>query len=535
LVKLRVVVAAVLALGVSVLTTLTDASASGFDYLSTYVGPSQPDRWFMFGDFQTAQGGCHGGGNSNEFEDLVSTVRYGDFCGNATQVAGPLGAGSVDVRYAGLAIQAAGGNYGSSCNGTGASACLELSLNAGGFGNPGVWRQTANCVWVLPSSTAVMTLYMGGVGDSGPAAGTVMLDSTDHWDTMGITVVGDGNGGQANASTSTRHALPPGLTPAGLWSQVCVVWSGDWGPSNSSFSGSGSVSVWVDGGNSGQPNLTYSPSTPVAGYSGRGFVAELDSAGDAVWGYGMWESNATFFSPVNASSIASHAPNGQCYSPTNGSLVNCLSFQGDTWPYVLWSGAFGLNAGGLNGTGISTSTTNSGWGGTTSSGGVPCSGAATQAPLSGDCKLQVPKLAQTDCSQYSLSITDVGADVSWLSCQLGDVFKSAINGVIYGVDAIIDLIEPGPNIFNPITALLGTLQTHAPFGYLYGAVDAVGNMFSASSQSPNLSVTLWGRTIPVHVSDAMQWLVPYRTVMAAGIYVTTAGAVIQSVRKRFAT
>jgi hypothetical protein len=163
--------------------------------------------------------------------------------------------------------------------------------------------------------------------------------------------------------------------------------------------------------------------------------------------------------------------------------------------------------------------------------------------LSGKCKYQlhpIDLIPLSDCSGYSLSITDVGGDVQWLTCNLGNVAKAignvgiaALNALILAANVVIDLVLPADNALDPLRAFQADLDTRAPFSYLLDAAAVLPHVFDGGSASPDLSLTFMGHSVPVHLALVLAYVQPYRSLLVALLYVSTAFIVWRSVRRSF--
>jgi hypothetical protein len=155
--------------------------------------------------------------------------------------------------------------------------------------------------------------------------------------------------------------------------------------------------------------------------------------------------------------------------------------------------------------------------------------------ISGSVKFQLAYLAIHDCGAENPSFpsaTDVGADVGWLACEVQNFLNLLGNVLIAGLNVIIDLLLPGDNWLDPVRGLWVSAQTHAPFSYMIDAFSAVQTIGSGAATSPNVSFTFWGHPVNWSLSSALQFAVPYRGLLAGGLYVTTAFAIFSSVRRR---
>jgi hypothetical protein len=252
-----------------------------------------------------------------------------------------------------------------------------------------------------------------------------------------------------------------------------------------------------------------------------GFSQDLNGTGSAFWGYGEWMGHA-------AEAITERCDHSGGVSDLGQPIANLCQGNG-SYLSILF---LGIGSGQLpqaNGPG-------------SSSGSGTVNGVCqTKGVISGKCKYQIPwasYMPLADCSGKSLSITDFGGDVDWLSCNLGNTLRAianvgigALNAVIFGLNAIIDLILPSDQWSDPVTAVYPTLQDHSPFSYVVGIATMLPGIFTASATSPDLSFTFLGHSIAAPFSVPLGFIQPYRGLLVALLYVATAFVLYRSIRR----
>jgi len=534
----RVKAGAIVALSVTaLLLRLLPAQASGFDYLTAFVGSSHPTSWQMMGDFH---GDLNCNGNSQEFEDLVSTNSGGDICGSPHAVAGPIGTNTNDVRYAGIQGGPQTGN-GSCC----AQGYWNGTTNYMQFGAASpADNDWAVCIWLLPTNVHAFGdqagVWSNGLKQSGDeAVGSVNIVTLDNWAHIGVYKglgnVGDRSwGAESQVIVSVPFTAPGGGQVLGKWSQLCVEYAPpgtaagqahDLYPNDDA--GGAVIAFWINDGAADHPQAIagglpqLAPQSADNRYSQFTFTYNLG----AVWGLGVWggATGLNFQKSSPAPAITQGTTNNMC--PTqSGQQVSCSVYDHRPWPAILWESAYGLFKAGENGSGNNALP---GANATCDTGSV--------GPLSGKCKALIPPIPLSDCSSPG-SIWNIGADIGYGLCQLGNVITTVIDGVITGLNYIIDLFEPSSSLFDPITLLATEIGNKVPFAYAkqfgegwiasFGAGSASGNVTVASSGGHSFGFDLGGSSFAV--------LDPFRTLIAGIIYASGAASLFYIVKHELA-
>jgi hypothetical protein len=269
---------------------------------------------------------------------------------------------------------------------------------------------------------------------------------------------------------------------------------------------------------------------PAAGWGNSGshgggaqlsFAQDLNGTGSAFWGYGEWFGHA-------ADAITSQCDHSGGVSDTGQPIANLCVGNG-SYLQILQLGVGSGQLPQVNGA-------------PTSSGSGTINGVCvTKGVISGACKYQIPSagyMALSDCSGKSLSVTDLGGDVDWLACNLGNTLRAianvgigALNAVIFGLNALIDLVLPSDHWLDPVTAVYPTLQDHSPFSYMVGIAALLPGIFTAGATSPDLSFTFLGHTVAAPFSVPLGFVQPYRPLLVALLYVATAFILYRSIRR----
>lgn len=150
-----------------------------------------------------------------------------------------------------------------------------------------------------------------------------------------------------------------------------------------------------------------------------------------------------------------------------------------------------------------------------------CPSGTSKGGISAECKFLIPTMSANDCTAPS-SIWDIGSDIGYGLCELGDVFIVGINGVISGLNYLVDLIEPGPSATQPFSGLWQALQTHVPFSYVANTVSALTTAIGTAG-STHAIVHFPGSATGIDLTSAMSSLgvidVPMAGVFLAGVAV----------------
>lgn len=265
----------------------------------------------------------------------------------------------------------------------------------------------------------------------------------------------------------------------------------------------------------------------------------------AYWGWGLWPDQTVLDSPPSWSEFGSLGCPGvaasQCSGVETGSGLAVPADCNDT----------GTMAGSGTGAGscvwasmaaywyamITAISNASGSGAYTGSGpaGTACAGGVIM-PLSGACKPGLGTIPTADCSAYSTSVTDFGADVQWLWCSLTNGFITVVNWVLIAIDAIIDMIYPNVATDETSFTTFGTtLATHVPFSYIAGVFSALGGFFQPTSSSPSTTISLpstwggWSFTIDLEALTAP--IAQYRDVLGAFVVFFGSLAIFAEIRR----
>jgi hypothetical protein len=155
-----------------------------------------------------------------------------------------------------------------------------------------------------------------------------------------------------------------------------------------------------------------------------------------------------------------------------------------------------------------------------------CAAGTSIGVLSGECKFQIGLLTVPSCAGFDTG-WDIGADISWLSCEITAGLFTGVNALLNVLNAFIDIIVPGDQFFAPVQALREQLVTHAPFAYIFSGLTAIGNALSTGPIATNISL---GSPTPMNLSNALAPLDPFRPVAVAVIWLGALVGIIRNAR-----
>ncbi len=475
LVGLAVVVMVARALPVAADTT---------DYFHNTVGPSSADHWYPIGDRLpsplTCTWSCAGAAGTTGGVDAV-TGRTNQTDGDDvyTTIDGPF---SGDPLYPRAAVEHP---QTGSCGGCAFNSYSILPMHY-----PGVSRSYAWAVWVRPDPAVGARIHMFSTGlQCNPgcvdANGSIYVNLPSAGQVC-FGVVG-GQGACGGITTAAWHLLVLYQQPeVGGGSADLELFVDKSEPIGSRLVGA------VSGAGSWQQPQGPGATTPTcASEQGNSFDADC-----AVWGWGEW-------SGANADNLVVPCRSGAtpiCSAPPDSAA--------DSYVTYLFLGVGGTALP----TGIAPVVP-------APNGVGQCTGGTSYGPLSGECKFLIPTLATFDCTAPS-SIWDIGSDIGYGLCELGNVFVTALDSSITGLNYLVDLIEPGLSVTSPVTDLWSEAQSRAPFSYAVSVVSGITTAFGAAAQAPT-PITINGLRIdPLGMAAYLgQWnLVMSGCVAGAGAY-----------------
>jgi hypothetical protein len=224
------------------------------------------------------------------------------------------------------------------------------------------------------------------------------------------------------------------------------------------------------------------------------------------WGQGFWLGHNA--DVVGAPNCGAGADPAEYICGTNG--VN-------GWPLRLWSG---------NGSGSDLPSNVGVPPPPPSARGVTCAPGTDFGPISHECKWLIPTIGKFDC-QAPGSIWNIGADIGYGLCNLGNVFVACINGVIGALNYVVDLLEPSGSLTQPIGQLWAVVSSKAPFAYAIGTVDGLTTAFAAPA-STSQTVTIGPMSFNPLALGAQ--LGPYNAIMTACVVALGAFGIYRMVK-----
>jgi hypothetical protein len=152
------------------------------------------------------------------------------------------------------------------------------------------------------------------------------------------------------------------------------------------------------------------------------------------------------------------------------------------------------------------------------------------APLTGECKLGITQYVKApDCGRYVPSNWldlpgDVGALSGLVMCGIGGAAVQGMNSLIWVVNVVVDLLEPGPSLQNQIVDFQEMWRTNPVIAaYNEGSAEmadvSLADWESSGGSDTTIHLTVAGRDVAVDVGSAvrqaMAWIEPYRGTLAS--------------------